>query len=300
MFYIFLIITLIMYLCILPFRILINNPNKSIKYGYLDVCDYFKYKKYNVCDTGEIVGYIGLFGKGKTLSAVHKVRSLFIRYNNKEIWCNSRKKFVKQKIEIISNVHLTDIPYIKFVGLNQIFQSAEQNKIKDVENNTYTVTLVLGDEFSVQLNSRSFKDNINPLFLNTLLTCRHHHISLFYTAQRFGHVDALLRQVTSYVIDCDKVWRLMCQYKYDAWDMENCSNALLLKPIARGGFFVTNSDYNAYDTLATVQNLKKSFDSGDMLSDEEILSLQQNQGLNMDMVASPSKRFIKNMKKQRK
>ena len=50
------------------------------------------------------------------------------------------------------------------------------------------------------------------------MTCRHHYISLYYTAQRFGHVDALLRQVTSY---CDKLWRFQRLKYYDAWELEN-------------------------------------------------------------------------------
>lgn len=82
------------------------------------------------------------------------------------------------------------IPYEDFVSLQQVVLCAEKNGTYDKENDTLTVTLVLGDEFSVQMNSRNFKSNIDPLFLNTLLTCRHYHISLYYTAQRFGHVDA--------------------------------------------------------------------------------------------------------------
>lgn len=41
------------------------------------------------------------------------------------------------------------------------------------------------DELSVQMNSRSFKDNFNAYFLNTLLCCRHYHISFYGSAQRF-------------------------------------------------------------------------------------------------------------------
>ena len=299
MFVIILFVVVICYLCFVPFRIAISHPIQTVKNFFVDTYNYFKFKKYNEQKTGEIVAYVGLFGKGKTLSAVHKVRTIYFRKNNKLVWCRDRKKFVTQKIEIISNVRLTDVPYSSFVSLAQIFTAAELNKAKDYKNDTLTITIVLGDEFSVQFNSRSFKDNINPLFLNTLLTCRHHHISLYYTAQRFGHVDALLRQVTSYVVDCNKTWRLMAQYQYDAWDMENATNALLIKPIGRGGFFVSNRDYNAYDTLATVQNLKKKFDEGDMLTDAEILALQNPVVNGMESVTKPSIRFNRNRKKGR-
>jgi len=297
--YIIGIVCIFLFVMWVPFRIAVLHPVNTSQYAFLDFYKYIKYKGYNNVKTGEIVAYVGLFGKGKTLSATHKVRKLYKKYNDKLVWDRGRKKFVTQKIEILSNVQLLDVPYTSLISLAQIFQAAEQNKLKDIQNDTYTVTLVLGDEFSVQLNSRSFKDNINPLFLNTLLTCRHHHISLYYTAQRFGHVDALLRQVTSYVVDCDKKWRLMAQYHYDAWDMENATNALLLKPIGRGGFFVTDSDYNSYDTLAVVQNLKKKFDEGDMLSDEEILQLQNPAVIGMEAVTKPSRKYFKNRKKGR-
>lgn len=176
----------------------------------------------------------------------------------------------------------------------------KKNKEIDLLNNTLTITLVLGDEFSVQLNSRNFKANINPLFLNTILTCRHHHISLYYTAQRFSHVDALLRQVTSYVVSCNKIWRWQLSNIYDAWEMENASSASLLTPLSRTGFFVFNSDYTAYDTLACVGNLKKSFDENDMLSEDEILSLQCNNSVNMDAIENPSRSYRKSRKKMLK
>ena len=91
----------------------------------------------------------------------------------------------------------------------------------------------------------------------------------------------------------------MAQYQYDAWDMENATNALLIKPIGRGGFFVSNRDYNAYDTLATVQNLKKKFDEGDMLTEAEILALQNPVVNGMESVTAPSRKFNRNRKKGR-
>lgn len=151
------------------------------------------------------------------------------------------------------------------------------------------------------MNSRNFKSNIDPLFLNTLLTCRHYHISMYYTAQRFGHVDALLRQVTSCVVDCDKLWRFQRQNLYDAWEMENATNTQLLTPLTRRCWFVTNKDYATYDTLACVGNLQKSFKEGDMLSEEEILSLRRNeQQANMDGVVKPSRKWRRSQKKIRK
>ena len=81
--------------------------------------------------------------------------------------------------------------------------------------------------------------------------------------------------------------------------MENCSNPNLLTPLKRSCWFVTDDDYDAYDTLACVGNLRKSFEEGDMMSEGEILALQQNQGANMEGVIKPSRRYrkIRNVKK---
>lgn len=269
-------------------------------YGVRDFFFYFLRRKYNLCPSGELVAYTGLFGKGKTLSVVHKVVSVYHRYNGKRVWCPRRKRFVTQRIKVISNVALS-IPYEDLISLEQIVLAAERNQEHDDQNHTLTVTLVLGDEFSVQMNSRNFKTNIDPLFLNTILTCRHYYISLYYTAQRFSHVDALLRQVTSYVIDCDKLWRFQRLKLYDAWEMENATNTRLLTPFSRRCWFVRERDYQAYNTLACVGNLKKSMQEGDMMSEEEILKLQQNtQEVNMEGVSHPSRRWIRTKRKLRK
>ena len=276
------------------------HPVSTVYYGCRDAYTYIKHKQGNLYGTGELVAYVGLFGKGKTLSAVHRVVSAYHHYDGLPVWCPRRKKMVTQRIKIISNVSLS-VPYEDFVSLEQIVVDAERKNAYDDANDTLTITLVLGDEFSVQMNSRNFKKNIDPLFLNTLLTCRHFYISLFYTAQRFMQVDALLRQVTSSVIDCDKTWRFQGNNVYDAWDLENATNTSLVAPLVRRAWFVRDSDYAAYNTLACVGNLKKDMQEGAMLSEQEILALQvNNQQTNMDGITKPSRRWRQLQKKVRK
>lgn len=296
-----LLLFIIVFACIMSVcvRVIVTHPISAVRYGLIDLYKYFRYRCWNICATGTISCYVGLFGKGKTLSAVHKVVSLYKRYNDKMIFDFNRKKWVTQKIHIISNVSLT-IPYEDFVSLSQIVAVADRMRALDEQNDTRTCTIVLGDEFSVQLNSRSFKSNIDPLFLNTLLTCRHHHISLIYTSQRFNHVDALLRQVTSYVYTCNKVWRIMVHEQYDAFDLENASDPTLIKPKRRFGWFIRDAAFNAYDTLACVGNLTKSCKEGDMLTEEQILDLQRNNPANLDGVVNPSRKLIRASKKLRK
>lgn len=280
-------------------RCAVSHPISLTAYGIVDAYYYIIHRKANTLGTGELVAYTGLFGKGKTLSAVHRVTSAYYRYDGRPVWCPRRKQIVTQRVHVISNVAL-NIPYEDFQNLSQVVTAAERQREYDDEHGTLTVTLVLGDEFSVQMNSRNFKTNIDPLFLNTILTCRHYNISLYYTAQRFGHVDALLRQVTSCVVDCNKLWRFQRLNYYDAWDMENAANPQMITPYRRDCWFVKDSDYNAYDTLACVGNLNKSMKEGDMLSEEEILKLQQNTNdANMENVRKPSRRWLRNRRKTR-
>lgn len=298
---VFVLIALAAVLAVCPtVRCAVFHPLALAVNGLRDLFVYLRRRQYNLYGTGELVAYTGLFGKGKTLSVVHRVVSAYQRYDGRKVWCPRRHKLVTQRVKVISNVSLA-IPYEDFVSLEQVVLAAERNREYDDQHNTLTVTLVLGDEFSVQMNSRNFKTNIDPLFLNTILTCRHYYISLYYTAQRFGHVDALLRQVTSCVIDCDKFWRFQRLKVYDAWDLENASSTQMVAPLARSCWFVRNRDYAAYDTLACVGNLKKSMREGDMMSEEEILKLQQNtQQVDMDGVARPSRRWLRRRKMERK
>lgn len=297
----YLILIVIVFACIMSVcvRVILTHPVSIVYYGVKDIYKYFRFYRWNECSTGTISCYVGLFGKGKTLSAVHKVVNLYKRYNNKKIYDFNRKKWVTQKVHIISNVSLA-IPYEDFVSMAQIVAVADRMRAIDEQNDTLTCTIVLGDEFSVQLNSRSFKSNIDPLFLNTLLTCRHHHISLIYTSQRFNHVDALLRQVTSYVYTCNKVWRIMVHEQYDAFELENASDPTLIKPKRRFGWFIKDAAFNAYDTLACVGNLAKSCKEGDMLSEEQILDLQRNNPVNIDGIVNPSRKLKRASKKLRK
>ena len=190
MLYVVILIAVLALVALFPvLRCAATHPISLTLYGVRDAYYYIVRKQANTLGAGELVAYTGLFGKGKTLSAVHHVVSAYHAYNGKLVWCPRRKRLVRQRVHVISNVALS-IPYEDFKNLSQIVTAAEHQREYDDENDCLTVTLVLGDEFSVQMNSRNFKSNIDPLFLNTILTCRHYYISLYYTAQR---LDTLTR-----------------------------------------------------------------------------------------------------------
>lgn len=272
-------------------RVLVAHPLKTVYYGVQDVYHYFKYHTYDIYDGGVLNCYFAHFGGGKTLSMVHYVSALYKRYNNKRVWDRGRQKFVLQKVHVISNVHLSGIPYEELISLSQVVCCAYRNKQIDESKDTRTIVLVLLDEASSQLNSRAFKTNIDSDFLNTLITSRHFNMSLYYTSQKFKLVDALLRSVTQRCIWCDKHWRVMVQHVYDADELEYTSNPTLVQPVLRTGFFIANRDYNAYDTLATVSKLKKAVDDNEMMSESEILALRGAINPDNDNISKPSRRL---------
>ena len=264
-------------------RCAVLHPLHVIGYGALDAVTYIRRKQYNLCHTGDLDIYCGYFGSGKTLSLVHKVTGLYRQYNGKKVWCPRRKKFVTQRVLILSNVALA-VPYQELHSLAQVVAASKVNQGYDDEHDTLTVTIACVDELGVQLNSRSFRDNIDPTFLSTLLCCRHYYISLYGSAQRFGHVDKLMRDVTLNVIQCRKVWRLQCNSWYAAWELEIVTNPELVRPLRRGCWFVRNKDYNAYNTLAVVDTLQKRYSENDMMTEAEILTARAPSGPTPDAV----------------
>ena len=89
----------------------------------------------------------------------------------------------------------------------------------------------------------------------------------------------------------------MVQNYYDADEVEYASNPTLIKPIRRTGFFIKDKDYNAYDTLAVVDKLKKSVKDGDMMSEQEILEMRGQ--LNPDNDAITNRSWKMRMRKRR-
>ena len=290
----------IVLLCIfsLNFRLVLFNLPYTIYYGCVDSYRSIKYKEKNLCPTGFFKIFIGLFGKGKTLSAVKEiVEDIYKKYDGKMVWCRERKKFVIQRIVILSNVKLNDIPYRNLENLGQFVDYAKKMHYYDMENDCLTVVIGFIDEMGAELNSRKFKSNINASVLNTFLCCRHYHMGIIGTAQRFNHIDALIRQVTQTVVNCDKWWRLQRQHVYDAWELENANSFDDVAPLYKTGFFVRNKHYNAYDTMAVVEQLGKDWKDGQMFDDQEILNLQSNNNINIDVDTKSKKRFFKRKKK---
>lgn len=270
-------------------RFLLTHFHKIVIGAMPDLFQYIKYKRWNECPSyGQIRCYTGLFGQGKTKECVRFITKQYERYNNKMVYDFEREKWIQQKINVFSNVDLT-IPYIKLTSLQQLVDC----QFTDFGN----VNLFLIDEASVVFNSREFKSNFSTPALNTILTSRHHKIGIYLTAQRFGHMDALLRQVTSTVYECSffKPLRIQRIKVYDAWECENCSNLLLIKPLRVMYHYTTNEDYENYDTNAMVEDISKKCVEKDFYSDEEVLTRQGNGESDVKILNKPKGKLKKRM-----
>lgn len=262
----------------------VKNPIKTVKYIIKDVYIYFKHRKYNNAPFGQLNGYVAdgtAFGSGKTLTSTLTLVMLYKHYNGKFVWCDKRNRLVKQRIHIMSNIDFKTIPYEHMESLSQFVQHTDVVNQYDLDNDTLTVTYVLIDESSSQMNSRNYKNNFDMEFISRLLTSRHVRSSLLYTSQTFQLTDALMRQVTNTVIGCRLVWRYQIINYYNARDVENCANTSMLKPLSRKCVFITDNEFKNYDTYAMLETLKTSCKQGDRLSEKEILDLQCNQNLDI-------------------
>lgn len=282
---------IIAFIFCLPFRMIVLHPFRSIFYAVKDFVLYICRKDWRICKTGILNCYFAHFGGGKTLSATQYIRKLYKRYNNKRIYDCNLKKYVLQRVLVVSNVDFTGIPFVKLESLAQIVSIATKNKELDRSEGYRTCIIIFIDEASSQLNSREFKSNITPDFLNTLVTSRHYNMSLIYTSQKFKLVDALLRSVTQKAILCRKSWRTVELLYYDADELEYASNPMLVKPLFRKCFWCSDKLFKTYDTLATVDKLRKSMDKGDYLTEQEILALRGSLQTDNDQITQRSRRW---------
>ena len=112
MYIIIAILVVFLYVYSLFFRLLLHNPIKFLIYAFKDI--YYQYKRYRFIPKKPFINcYVGLFGMGKTLSAVHDCIDFYNSYNDKLVYDDRFNKYVKQEVLILSNVDLKTVPYKK-------------------------------------------------------------------------------------------------------------------------------------------------------------------------------------------
>lgn len=248
------------------FRCIVFNLHNIGIYSVKDLFVYFKEKKWNDFDLYGIDMYIGMFGKGKTLSLVHTASSIYNRYGD--------------SVCFLSNIHLQNIPYIKLVNFEQLVEIGE-NPPEGVKG-----FVIIIDEISSVLSHRNYA-NFPLDLLPVLMQQRKLKMKCLCTAQRYFMVDKIWRSITTNVIDCNKYWRFEHNQYYDAWDYENAMNDKLIKRIYNKWWFVKDKDFNSYDTS---QMISKTAASDFISNEESIIRKGLDNVVNFDAVKNPVKK----------
>lgn len=278
-----------------------------IFYLFYDLFMYFKEKRWKRFNKYGIRIYTGMFGRGKTLTSTFYARKWYKKYGNSLLF--------------LSNYKLSDIPYTQLISFEQLVLIQENwQKLEDVKNEItrfqekkrklgdliiirkqieklqaeclllqndfpYQGVVVLIDEIELLLNNRKYSDF--PLeLLHTLCQQRKFKMVILATAQRFGMVDIAFRRITTFVEECNKMWRFQCTRVYDAWEVENAMNPKLVKPIGRRCFFVRNKLYKSYDTTQSITRENTS----DFISNKEALERKGYYVSNLNVVNRLNKR----------
>lgn len=257
------------------FRLIMGKFPQIYFYGVKDIILYFKNKKWKEVDIGAgITCFIGMFGHGKTLSMTKYATSVYQRYGD--------------KVRFISNYHLTNIPYIPLVNFEQIV------KIGEEEQSNFDATVILIDEIELLLSHRNFS-NFPLTLLSSLMQQRKLKIRMCVSCQRWFTVDRIFRSITTDIYDCNKYWRFQHMVRYDAWDYENAMNFSMIRPTNNVWWFVTNKDFESYDTKQMIS--RKSAE--DFISNEEtIVRVGLDNMSNPDAVRRPRKQRKDGKKKR--
>ena len=113
-------------------RCIVRNLTNIYFYGIKDTILYFKERKWEDFNYYGIQMFIGMFGKGKTLSMTHKAQQIYDAFGD--------------RVRFISNYKLNNIPYIPLENFSQLVDLGEE------EENDYVGTVVLIDEIEYILS----------------------------------------------------------------------------------------------------------------------------------------------------
>lgn len=218
-----------------------------LEFIYWKVIDLYRFlfKKEKKCHLYGIYGFFGLPGKGKTMAMSWKLDRLRNRY--------------KDNIYIFTNFY--------WKGEDSHFDSWKM-LLKEYDK----PCVFAWDEVQNEFNSREFKSF--PTELLTLLTQNRkgYGKQILYTAQRWGRVDKVFRELTIGCYEC-KTWfgRLTFAKRYDSEDYEMlCNNTEVNKKMKirskRIAFVQSDKLRNSYDSYQMLESAK----SKDYMNREEL------------------------------
>lgn len=208
---------------------------KFIKWVLIDIYRSFKEKDKEPHIYG-IEGFFGLPGHGKTMSLVYRAEQYKKKYGN--------------KIYIASNFGYKgeDFPI-----------TCWQDLLKEYDRSV----IFLYDEIQNEFNSRDYKKF--PISLLTLLTQNRKGKGkkILYTAQRYGRVDKVFRELTNISWNCHTfLGRLTICSGYTDQDYEqflsttNRDSRIKIHPVQKMTFVQDDYIRNRYDSFKQLESAK--------------------------------------------
>ena len=245
-----------MYVLILLLKSLRVLPD-FILYLTHDFLVYLFYRRFKLFYGWGIHLFTGKFGAGKTSLMVLKAYKLCEKY---------------PQLHIVTNLKLDNFP-----AHTQILPLNTAEDILNAPKNT----IVLIDEIGTLFNSRDFssgkKSVPKPVFQH-LCQCRHRHMMLLATVQRFTLLDKQIRDITASVTECKTHFkhpfsRLISAAVFDIDEYEAATSNPLYEPRPYDTYVEIQTEHfrHLYDTMEMVSGFLEM----KYLSDEEIL---RNQG----------------------
>lgn len=239
---------------------------KLLFYLVKDAYKYLRYQEWKIYKGFGLHIWVGLFGKGKTVAMIASAYAQAVKYPH---------------INIYSNIDLKGFP-----NPERVHRLTNYMQIVDSPGDS----LYLIDEISTLFQSRSWANFPMPL-LSQLLQVRKNKKMIYATAQRFTHVDKLIRDVTYSVIDANCI---MSRYDTCKWyiaeDWENKNVMNIPVPYAYTTFVQTDFIRNLFDTYEIVGNVQKDA----FLTQEEILTRQAG-GSNVTVINADKKPLKRKM-----
>lgn len=259
------------------FRVFITHIPATIVHALNDIFDYFRFQKWKNWQEkySGIFCFVGMFGRGKTLSMTKYAVDIYNKY----------KKYGKT-VRIVSNYEIKSVPYIPLVNFEQI---VELGNLAVEGKDECVGTIVCIDEIEMLFSHRKFASF--PIeVLSSVCQSRKAHIMMLTSAQRWKMQDAAIRDITYYAINCKKIWRFQLNYWFDAWDLENAAQPELLRPIKRSSWFVYNKYFKSYDTSKLISRE----DMKNFISNDELLQRRYANTLtDPEAIKHPSRKLKK-------
>lgn len=222
-------------------------------YFFYDILYYFKIKKFKEFKGWGIHLFVGKFGYGKSSAMVIKAYKLAKKY---------------PQLTILTNMTLVNFPkHTRVLKLN-----TAQDIVNAPDN-----CLVLIDEIGTIFNSRDFSSGScavpKPLYQH-LSQCRHRHMMIYGTVQRYNLLDKQIRDISADVTVCrmDKVYpfgRFISLRTYDTDEYEMYMVNRLYRP--RLDFYSVFAQTEHRRQLYDTKEMVNGFLDKEFLSDKEIM-----------------------------